>query len=57
MLADYLLRGIPLAAGGHRIEMHYRAPAARTGAIISVLTLMGLGGLVLSARRKKAAKA
>jgi uncharacterized membrane protein YfhO len=40
LLTDYLLRGVALRAGAHKIEMNYRAPAARTGAIISGLTLM-----------------
>jgi len=45
-VADYLLRGVALPAGEHRVEMHYAAPAARNGAIISGLTLcliLGLG--------------
>jgi len=37
---NYLLRGMYLPAGKHRIEMRYKAPAARTGGIISALTLL-----------------
>jgi len=46
VVADYLLRGVALPAGEHRVEMHYPAPAARNGAIISGLTvclILGLG--------------
>ncbi len=36
---DFLLRGVVVPAGKHTIEMSYRAPQARNGAIISLLTL------------------
>lgn len=39
---DYLLRGVALPAGAHKVEMRYRAPAARTGAIISLLSLVAM---------------
>jgi hypothetical protein len=39
---NYLLRGVILPEGKHRVEMHYAAPAARRGAIISLLTLLAL---------------
>ncbi|MDQ1591055.1 MAG: hypothetical protein QOG71_1682 [Pyrinomonadaceae bacterium] len=45
-LTDFLLRGVALPAGAHRVEMRYRAPAARHGAIISVLSLLALGALL-----------
>jgi hypothetical protein len=50
MPTDYLLRGVALPAGKHRVEMHYTAPGARTGAIISVCTLLLLGALAGYAR-------
>ena len=50
-LADFLLRGVALSAGAHRIEMRYTAPAARTGALISALTLALLAGLFVYTRR------
>ena len=31
---DYLLRGLVIPTGKHQVEMVYRAPAARKGAII-----------------------
>jgi hypothetical protein len=51
---DYLLRGVILPAGSHRIEMRYTAPAARTGAWISLLTLSLFVGLSVYTRRKSA---
>ena len=51
LLADYLLRGVALPAGKHTVEMRYAAPAARTGAIISVCTLLLLCGLFVYQRR------
>ena len=50
-VADYLLRAVSLPAGDHRVEMYYTAPAARTGAIISVLALCLLIALVIRALR------
>jgi hypothetical protein len=50
-LADFLLRGVALPVGQHRVEMRYVAPAARIGAIISVLTLALLAGLAFYTRR------
>jgi uncharacterized membrane protein YfhO len=40
-------------AGEHRVEMRYRAPAARNGAIISACTLVGLCLLAAFDRRAK----
>ena len=37
---NFLLRGVVLPTGVHRIEMRYTAPAARAGAIISILSLL-----------------
>ncbi|HEV2801025.1 MAG TPA: YfhO family protein [Pyrinomonadaceae bacterium] len=50
---NYLLRGVYVPAGAHRVEMRYTAPAARNGAFISILSLLVLGGLLVCARRKK----
>ena len=51
LLTNYLLRGVPLTAGQHRVEMRYRAPRARMGALISVLSLGLFAGLALALRR------
>ncbi|HEV7903710.1 MAG TPA: YfhO family protein, partial [Pyrinomonadaceae bacterium] len=48
---DYLLRGVAVPAGAHRVEMRYRAPAARNGAGISACALLLLCGLTLYDRR------
>jgi Bacterial membrane protein YfhO len=53
---DYLLRGIALPAGQHRVELHYAAPAARTGAIISSITLLLLAGIAIYARQASATR-
>jgi hypothetical protein len=42
LTANYLLRGVIVPEGKHRVEMRYTAPSARRGAIISVLTLLAL---------------
>jgi hypothetical protein len=54
-LANYLLRGVYVEAGSHRVEMRYRAPALRYGALISLSTLLLLCVLgALSVRLKRA---
>jgi Bacterial membrane protein YfhO len=53
-LADYLLRGIVLSPGPHSVEMYYAAPAARSGAILSALTLCLIVGLGIHAWRRRA---
>ncbi len=47
---DYLLRGIILPTGKHRVELRYTAPGARGGAVFSVATLLLLGGLLVKSR-------
>ena len=44
---DFLLRGVVLSAGSHRVEMRYTAPAARNGAIISVFSLLLISGIAV----------
>jgi len=57
-LTDYLLRGVYVEAGAHRVEMRYRPPALRYGALISLSTLLLLSALgVLSAKLKRAGDA
>lgn len=50
-LTNFLLRGVAVPAGRHRIEMQYRAPAARNGALISLCTLLLIILLSVYARR------
>jgi hypothetical protein len=50
---DYLLRGVLVPAGVHRVEMRYAAPAARKGAVLSVITILAIAGLCIYARRAR----
>ncbi|HEX8162703.1 MAG TPA: hypothetical protein VF538_12600 [Pyrinomonadaceae bacterium] len=53
-LTDYLLRGVAVPAGRHRVELRYRATAARDGAFVSAFTLLLIAGLaVYESRRGK----
>jgi len=49
---NFLLRGIVTPAGLHRVEMRYNAPKARTGAIISLFTLLLIASLAVYAKRR-----
>lgn len=49
---DFLLRGVAVPAGKHTIEMSYRAPQARNGAILSLLSLCVIGWVWLRAKRR-----
>ena len=49
--ADFMLRGIYVPAGAHRVEMRYTAPAARTGAWISIGSLLAIAALCVYWRR------
>ncbi len=51
---DFLLRGFFVPEGKHTVEMVYKAPGARNGAIISLATLALIGALVFYGRRKQA---
>jgi Bacterial membrane protein YfhO len=51
--ADFLLRGVSLPAGTHRVEMLYTAPAARSGAILSLFTLLVICVMALAERRAR----
>jgi hypothetical protein len=51
MLTNFLLRGVSVPAGRHRVEMRYTAPAARNGAIISALSIAAILALAFISRR------
>jgi hypothetical protein len=53
---DFLLRGVVLPAGAHHVEMRYTAPAARNGAVLSLLTLLVLGVMAAFERRARRKK-
>jgi hypothetical protein len=53
--ADYLLRAVPVPAGRHRVEFHFRSAAMRHGLTLSIVSLvltLGLLGLGLLRRRR-----
>ncbi|HKX31895.1 MAG TPA: YfhO family protein [Blastocatellia bacterium] len=47
---DYLLRGVFVEPGKHTVEMSYQAPGLRTGALVSLATLLLIGGLIVFTR-------
>ena len=53
MSADYLLRGIALPAGKHKVEMHYSLPSGYSGVLISIVSLASLIFLGIYEKRKK----
>jgi hypothetical protein len=50
---DYLLRGIPVGPGAHRIVLAYRPLSWRVGWVLTLLTAVVLAGLVLVPRRRR----
>lgn len=50
---DYLLRGVPVPAGAHRIELRYRPWTFTAGWIVSLVTLLGLTAAVVRGRRRR----
>ncbi len=45
---DYLLRGVTLAAGSHRVEMYFGSSRVRGGMLVSLLTLAITVGFILT---------
>ena len=43
---NYMLCGVRLQAGKHRVEFFYRPPSVRTGAIVSLITALILLGVI-----------
>jgi hypothetical protein len=53
--ADYLLRGLCVPAGAHRVEMVYDPPLVKVGLVVTVLTLLTVvGSGILFAKRRGA---
>jgi uncharacterized membrane protein YfhO len=50
---NYLLRGVFVPPGRHTVEMRYRPPGARAGALVSLATLAFLGILAWRSRRRQ----
>ncbi len=51
--ADGVLRAVPVPAGEHRVEMVYRPWSFYVGALVSLLTLVGLAGATVGALLKQ----
>jgi hypothetical protein len=45
--ANYSFRAVPVAAGTHTVRFVYRSGVLRTSAVVSIVVLLGLGGLAL----------
>ena len=45
--ADYLLRAVPVPAGRHRVEFHFRSPAVRTGLLMSLASFAAVVALLI----------
>jgi Bacterial membrane protein YfhO len=51
---DYVLRGVPLPPGRHRVDFRYAPVSWRVGWIVSVLAVLGLiAAIVVGARRRR----
>ena len=48
---DYVVQSVAVPAGRHLVELRYTAPAAKKGAIISVLALILIGVIAIRAHR------
>jgi hypothetical protein len=49
---NYLLCGVPLKAGRHRVEFSYQPDIIKIGAMVSITTALGLVGLIMWERRR-----
>jgi len=49
--ADGLVRAVAVAKGTHRVSVRYEPASVRWGAILSVMTLLSVGGLLVYSRR------
>lgn len=47
---DGVVNGVVVGAGAHRVELFYRAPGLRLGALVSLVTLLGLVGWAVTIR-------
>jgi hypothetical protein len=52
---DYLLRGVAVPPGRHRVEFRYEPLSWRVGWIVSLLALIGLAAVALSGLRRRSA--
>jgi uncharacterized membrane protein YfhO len=52
---DYLLRGVRVPAGAHRVELEYQPASWRAGWILSLAALVAIAGLALVGLRRRRA--
>jgi hypothetical protein len=52
---DYLLRGVRVPAGAHRVELRYEPASWRAGWIVSAFALLAIAGLALVGLRRRRA--
>ncbi len=50
---NYILCGVPLKAGKHRVEFRYQPDIIKIGAVVSITTALALFGLVMWEYRKR----
>jgi hypothetical protein len=50
---DYLLRGVAVGPGAHRIELSYRPLSWRIGWLLTAVTALALAGAVVVSRRRR----
>jgi uncharacterized membrane protein YfhO len=50
---NYLMRGVPVPPGAHRVEMRYEPTSWRLGWIVSLVSLLVLIGLVVAGIRRR----
>jgi hypothetical protein len=51
--ANYHFRALPLNAGGYEIRFSYEPMSFKLGGLVSLFTIMGIGGYLLKSRRRK----
>jgi hypothetical protein len=54
---DYVIRGVPVPAGRHRVELRFEPASWRAGWIVSSLALVGVAATALRGRRRRHARA
>jgi Bacterial membrane protein YfhO len=52
---DYLIRGVPVPAGAHRVEFRYEPASWRAGWIVSLIALLVIAGALALGLRRRAA--
>jgi hypothetical protein len=53
---DYVVRGVPVPAGAHRVELRYEPASWRAGWILSLVALVGVLGTATAGLRRRRAR-